>query len=73
MQSKIATNVRNEMKKKRRFCCLDVIIMCARDVKMSVAGSHLCPLSASPPQTSTVTDQKPAAGLKGPCQSLCMF
>lgn len=30
---------------------------------MSVAGSHLCPLSASPPQ-STVTEQKPAAGLE---------
>lgn len=29
-------------------------------MKMSVAGSHLCPLSASPLQTATVAEQKPA-------------
>lgn len=30
-------------------------------MKMSVAGSHLCPLSANPSQTATVTEHTPAA------------
>lgn len=32
----------------------------------SVAGSHLCPLIASPPQIAIATELKPAAGVKGP-------
>lgn len=42
-------------------------------MKMSVAGSHLCPLSASPSQTATATEQKPAASLRGTYQGTCMF
>lgn len=40
---------------------------------MSVAGFHLCPLGASPSQTATVTEHKPAASLKGPGQGFCVF
>lgn len=52
IQSKIALNVRNLMRKKKgKLWRLDVIIMCGCLGLEDdwIAGSHLCHLSASPP------------------------